>query len=141
MADKKVELRVISPQMATDKKPYKFKKDVDMVIIRCTTGDLGILAGRVPCSMVLDAGILRILNNDGESRMAIMGGVAHVYSDVVTVLSDSALHPDEIDVDAVRAEISESERLFSEASDYKERDVHKSNLHRLKVQLEVAGYR
>jgi F0F1-type ATP synthase epsilon subunit len=41
--EKKVELRVIAPTMATDKSPYKFQKAVDMVIMRCSTGDMGIL--------------------------------------------------------------------------------------------------
>jgi hypothetical protein len=30
IAEKKIELRVIAPTMATDKSPYKFQKSVDM---------------------------------------------------------------------------------------------------------------
>ncbi|MDR0272737.1 MAG: hypothetical protein LBI27_05415, partial [Clostridiales bacterium] len=38
--------------MATDKSPYKFNDNIDMVIMRCTTGDMGILPGRVPVTTV-----------------------------------------------------------------------------------------
>ncbi|MCL1883361.1 MAG: hypothetical protein FWF81_06400 [Defluviitaleaceae bacterium] len=90
IADKKLDLRVIAPTMATDKSPYKFQKAVDMVIMRCTTGDIGILPGRVPVSMVLDKGTLRIFDEDTEKLMEVSGGIAHVSDDVVTILSESA---------------------------------------------------
>jgi F-type H+-transporting ATPase subunit epsilon len=84
----KLDLRVISPAAATDKSPYKLQASVDMVILRCTTGELGILPGRMPCSMTLGSGPMRILNEGTETRWHVEGGVAHVSGDIVTVLSD-----------------------------------------------------
>ena len=90
MADKKLELRVIAPTATESKElaPYKKGVSVDMVIMRCTTGDLGVLPGRMPCSMVLGTGDLRIFDNGNERRVAISGGVASVSNDVVTILTD-----------------------------------------------------
>ena len=61
----------------------------DMIIVPCTTGELGILYDRVPCSMVLKQGAVRILENDTEFRLKIDGGIATVGKNVVTVLSNS----------------------------------------------------
>lgn len=138
MADKKLDLRVISPTTATDKSPYKYQKAVDMVILRCITGDLGILSGRVPCSMVLDTGVLRIFNDDTENHIAIMGGIAHVSDDIVTVLTDSAQTPEEIDIKKVTAEQKESRRLHDEATDLNQKQIFQKDLRRCQVLLDVA---
>ena len=86
MADRKVELKIISPGQKIDK---RVPKKADMVIMRCTTGDLGILPGRMPCSMALGTGLLRVLNDGDEKRLNISGGIASVSQDVVTVLTES----------------------------------------------------
>ena len=139
MADRKLNLRVISPRSATDKRPYKLQKDSDLVIMRCITGDLGVLVGRMPCTMVLGSGILRSINDGKEYFMAIIGGVAHVSDDVVTVLTDTALFPNEIDESEIRSQISDLQAKIAEESDLTVKDGLKSDLYDLKIQLEVAG--
>jgi len=86
MGDKKLELRIIAPSMNLEKKPPKF---ADMVVVHCITGELGILPGRVACSMVLGKGSLRIHEGETEYRMKIDGGIASVSNDVVTVLMNA----------------------------------------------------
>jgi F-type H+-transporting ATPase subunit epsilon len=139
VVEKKIELRVIAPTTATDKSPYKFKKSVDMVIMRCTTGDMGILPGRVPVSMVLGTGILRIFDENNEKHLAVQGGIANVTDDVVTVLADAAQTPEELDAEKIKAEMKELRRLHDEAQDLNEKQNYKKDLHRCQVQLDVAG--
>jgi len=136
--EKKIELRVIAPTMATDKSPYKFQKLVDMVIMRCTTGDMGILPGRMPVSAVLDAGILRIFD-ESESKMVVMGGVAHVSDDIVTILSDAAFKPDEINTEEVTAKMKEFQKLCDETEDYNEKTSYRKDIYRCQIQLDVAA--
>ena len=138
MAEKKLELRVIAPTLATDRSPYKYQKNVDMVIMRCSSGDLGVLPGRVACSMVLGLGILRIFDGDKELHMAVMGGMAHVNDDVVTILSDSAQLPGDINVVAINEGIQETQRLLDETTDIDQRKTHNDNLRRFQIQLDVA---
>ena len=138
VAEKKLKLRVIAPTMSTDKSPYKFEKAVDMVIVRCITGDMGILPGRVPVSMVLGTGVLRIFDEDSERHIALVGGVAHVSDDVVTILSDEAQKPDEIDVDKVNADLREFRQMYEQATDLKEKKKYSDESHRCQVLLEVA---
>ena len=85
MAGKKIDLKIISPGEPIDS---RIPATADMVIMRCTTGDLGVLPGRTPCSMVLDEGKLRIFNQGSEVSVKIAGGVASVSKDVVTVLTE-----------------------------------------------------
>jgi len=136
---KKIELRVIAPTTATNVSPYKFNEEIDMVIMRCTTGDMGILPGRVPISMVLGTGVLRILDEDSEKHMAIMGGVAHASDNIVTILSDSALSPSEIEVEKVQNELKEFRRKYDEATDISEKNSYREELHRCQVLVDVAG--
>ena len=139
VAEKKIELRVIAPTMATDKSPYKFQKSVDMVIMRCTTGDMGILPGRMPVSAVLDAGILRIFDEEAsESKMVVMGGVVHVSDDIVTILSDAAFKPDEINTEEVIAKMKEFQRLCDETEDYNEKTSYRKEIYRCQIKLDVA---
>ena len=139
MADRKLNLRVISPQTATDRRPYKLQKDSDLVVLRCTTGDLGILVGRMPCTMVLGSGVLRSLNDGKEYIMAISGGVAHVQNDIVTVLTNSALFPNEIDQDEIKSQINDLQAKIDGTSDLTVKNSLKADLYDLRIKLEVAG--
>ncbi|MCL1878692.1 MAG: ATP synthase F1 subunit epsilon [Defluviitaleaceae bacterium] len=136
---KKVELRVIAPTMATDKSPYKFNKPVDMVIMRCSTGDIGILPNRMPISMVLGNGVLRIFDEDEERHMAILGGVAHAGDNIITILSDAAYKSDEIDAGKISGQMAEFRRLMDETADLGEKQKYRDDIHRMQVQLDVAG--
>jgi F-type H+-transporting ATPase subunit epsilon len=139
IAEKKVELRVIAPTSATDKSPYKYQSRVDMAIMRCSTGDMGILPGRVPVSMVLGTGVLRILDGDSERHMAIMGGIAHVSDDIITILSESAQKPDDISIENVNEELKNFRKLYDETTDLNEKDVYRKEIHRCQIQLDVAA--
>jgi len=141
VAEKKIELRVIAPTSATDKSPYKFRKGVDMVIMRCSTGDMGILPGRMPVSAVLGTGMLRIFDEDVVRHMALVGGIAHAGDDVLTILSDEALKPEEINVEKVSAEMKELQRKLEAAEEMVERDLFKKEIHRCQVLLDVAEFK
>jgi F-type H+-transporting ATPase subunit epsilon len=142
MADNKIELRVIAPTTATDKSPYKFKKDVDMVIMRCTTGDMGILPGRTPVSVVLDTGVLRIFDEEAdiqERHLAVMGGVAHVSDNILTIISDAVQKPEDINADKATADLKELQSLYDKTDNLNEKQNLSKDIHKCKILLEVAG--
>jgi len=85
MANKKLELRIIMPNVKSEEKPPQF---VDMVVVPCINGELGILPSRLPCSMVLRKGAVRVFDGDSEIRININGGIASMSRDIVTVLSN-----------------------------------------------------
>jgi F-type H+-transporting ATPase subunit epsilon len=87
----KIRLRIVTPRK------IMFDKPVDMVILRGQEGDLGILAGHAPLTTGLSIGILRITDDSSELALAVHGGFVEINSEMVTVLTDIAEWPKEID--------------------------------------------
>jgi len=136
---KKIEIQVITPD-ATEQEKYKFQGQGDMVILRCLTGDMGILPGRVACSAILGVGPLRVLEEETQERkIAIQGGVFHFENDVLTLISQKAMLPGEIDITTTQAQISEYEARLTQETNVAEKDKIRKELHRCKVLLDVAG--
>lgn len=108
MADKKIHLRIVTPVREL------YDEDADMVIMRSTSGDVGILAGHQPLTTTLDYGVLRIIDKDTEMKATVFGGFASVDSRGLTILSDSAEWIDDIDLDrAIAAKTRAEKRLMS----------------------------
>jgi F-type H+-transporting ATPase subunit epsilon len=87
MAENKLKLRIIAPEKASDKDAFTVDREADMVIMRCETGDMGILPGRAPVSAVLGNGHLRLFVDEKEEQISINGGMAFVLDDVVTIMT------------------------------------------------------
>ena len=131
---KKLQLRIITPDIV------KFDEPVDMVIMRCTTGDMGVLPGREPVSAVLDFGVMRIVSDYEERGLAIYGGIAQVQDDEVIVLCNGAEWPEEIDRHAVELERAEAERRLKDAQDKAQVQKDHFAMRRALVQIEVSSY-
>ena len=63
MADKTFNLQIISPTRVF------FDEAVDMVEMKTTEGEIGVLAGHIPLTTILEPGVLRI-KTDGNVREA-----------------------------------------------------------------------
>ncbi len=89
----KLSLKIITPER------NMFDGEVDMVIMRTTSGDVGILHGHQPLVTVLDYGVLT-LKNEGEEdkKAALLGGFAEVNENGMSILTDAAEWSEEIDV-------------------------------------------
>ena len=91
---------------------------VEMVILSSVQGDIGILPGHEPASVILDNGPLRV-RRAGETTvvLTVAGGFATVRDGVVNVMSPIADTPEHIE-QAVRAIIAEREqnKLYEQAA-------------------------
>jgi len=134
MSTKKVHLRIITPE------EIKVDEKTDMVIMRCTTGDMGILPGREACSVILDLGVLRILDGSSERKIAIFGGIAEMQKDVLTILTNDAEWPEDIDRARAEADREEAERRLESAVEDMEIQSHQVLLRRSLVRIEVSSY-
>ena len=134
MSDKKIRLRIVTPTT------IKYDNDVDMVIMRGTEGDLGILSGHAPMATALAYGVLRVIDEEDEIVFSVMGGFAEVSDSGVTVLADSAERPEEIDRERALEAKRRAERMMSEMTDHV--DVRKAELalRRALVRIEVSSY-
>ena len=134
MASEKLRLRVATPENV------KYDKDAEMVIMRCITGDMGILPRHEACSAILDYGVLRIFNEGEERRMAVFGGIAQVLDNVVTILANDAQWPEDIDLALAESERDRTARLLLDNADDLEIQKEQVNLRRSLVQIEVSAY-
>ena len=83
-----------------------FSGNVDMVILRTTEGDLGILARMEMTVAPLTVGALRLFNGDEETIASCSGGFVNVEKDLVTIITDAAEWA--VDIDKARAEAARS---------------------------------
>lgn len=111
MADsgKSFRLKIISPDRVF------FEGDVDMIELRTSEGELGVLKGHIPLTAILVPGVFRIKGCEGGDKEAAMhSGFVEIQSDHVTVLAESCEWPEEIDANrAKEAQIRAERRLRS----------------------------
>jgi F-type H+-transporting ATPase subunit epsilon len=134
MAAEKMQLRITTPE------DIKFDESVEMVIMRCISGDMGILPHHEPYSAILDFGVLRILNEGEERKMALFGGLAQVRDNVVTIIANDAQWPEDIDIAFVQSERERAAARLKE--DVDDLDIQRDLviMRRTLVQTEVSAY-
>ena len=90
--------------------------EVEMVTIPTATGEAGILSNHAPLLSELKAGVLSYSIRGNTDKLAIASGFVEVSGNKVSVLTDAAEAPDEIDVAAARAERDAAEKELAAAA-------------------------
>lgn len=127
-------LRVVTPtRLVVD-------SDVTDLTAPGSEGRLGILPMHVTFLGQLDVGVLAYKENGTAKRLVVHAGYAEVIDDVVTVLADDAEFPDEIDVEAAKADLV---RITAEISAEREStdrvEQLLADLKKAQVRLDTAG--
>jgi len=117
----------------------KIDKAVDMVIMRCVDGDMGVLPGHQAHITVLADGILRVLNDGRERKLAVFGGIAEMRQDVLTVLTDEAHWPKDINKGRAEEAREHLARTIQERTDDRELLQDQILLRRALVKIEVGS--
>lgn len=80
-----------------------FWGDVETIIVKTPSGELGVLKGHIPMVVVIDIGTIKI-KKDGKWIDAVLSeGFMEVKQDSAIILVDTAEWPDEIDVNRAKA--------------------------------------
>jgi F-type H+-transporting ATPase subunit epsilon len=103
--------RVITPEEVI------YDGEADLVIVRIADGDLGVLVDHAPLVSTVEAGEVRIKEGDEQQVYATSDGFFKVSENLVQVLVEEAVSPEEIDVDAAENRVEEAERELSEVSE------------------------
>lgn len=106
--DRKFTLRIIAPDRVF------YEKEVEMVEFTTTEGEIGVLPGHIPMTVIISPGILTIHETDQEKNAALHAGFAEILPQQITILAEIIEWPEEIDRN--RAEASRQraeERLHS----------------------------
>jgi F-type H+-transporting ATPase subunit epsilon len=103
--------RVITPEEVI------YDGEANLVIARIADGDLGVLVDHSPLVSTVEAGEVRIWENDEQRVYATSDGFFKVSENLVQVLVEEAVSPEDIDVDAAENRIEEAERELSEVAE------------------------
>jgi F-type H+-transporting ATPase subunit epsilon len=127
-----MQVQLVSPEQVL------YEGDADMVVARTTGGgDIAFLPAHAAFLGALATWPVRVIQSDGvEVRAAVHGGFVEVSNDTVTVLTDVAELPEQIDV--ARATEARDRALQALAANADDEEAAAA-LQRAEVRLEVAG--
>ncbi|HAS74167.1 MAG TPA: F0F1 ATP synthase subunit epsilon [Clostridiales bacterium UBA8960] len=109
---KKFMLEVVTPDRNF------FEGETDMVIVRTTEGDIGILYDHEPLVAPLRIGSMRVRKDDQSFDFAACSaGFVTVTEDKVTVIVDSAEWVDEIDLERALVAKGRAEKRIQEGNE------------------------
>ena len=109
MAENLFRLRIVSPNREF------YTGDVEMVEMKTTEGDIGVMKGHIPLTAVAAPGMLKIHEQEGVKEAVLIDGIIRIMQDNVTILAEDCQWPDEIDLArAQEAKIRAERRLRGE---------------------------
>ncbi|MGC2111500.1 MAG: F0F1 ATP synthase subunit epsilon [Candidatus Korobacteraceae bacterium] len=114
------------------------REDADSVQIPGKKGDLGILPGHAPLITELRIGEISYSHGGSTNYLAVSWGFAEVLPDKVTILSDTAERPEDIDVKRAQEAKARAEEALRQASADLDYPAVLHALRRAEVRLEVA---
>ena len=116
--------------------------EADEVVVPGVEGSFGVLPGHAPLLSLVGTGEVMYRTGREEHHLAVSGGFAEVGPDHVTILTETAERPEEIDLDRARAAHGRAEqRLRSTAAEETDVDRALSALARARARLQTAGRR
>lgn len=90
----------------------------DAVELPSSSGYLEALYGAAPLLAELGAGEVRLHGGtSGEQKFFVAWGFVEVLPERVTILAETAMHPEEIDRGHAEAELQRADKMWSEAGD------------------------
>lgn len=125
-----------------DQEKQLLSRDVEMVLVPTEMGQIGILPGHISLFASLEAGELIVTNNGKESIFAVSGGFVDVNHDKVTILANSAIDSQNIDIKKVEeAKKKAQETMNKKQLSEREYKLAEADLRRAILELKVAKKR
>ena len=103
-------LKIVSPD------GMEFEGMVEELIVRTTTGDLGILAGHTPCVAPLGMGRATLVIDGQKRYAACIGGMLSVSKEGVTLVPTTFEFAEDIDAARVEASYQRAQSVLESKS-------------------------
>jgi len=117
-----------------------YEGDVNMVSVRATSGDMGILPNHMPLVAPLKISAVKLKHLDSDEYVAVNGGFIEVRRESVTILTETAELKEDIDVErAQRAKEEAESKLAGLSEDSPEYKAVLNDLRRAENRLHVAS--
>lgn len=78
------------------------EREVRFVAVPAHDGEIGFMRGRAPIVVKLDVGQLRVETDAGVEELYVDGGFAEMVHNRLTILTEDAKRPEELDEETVR---------------------------------------
>ncbi|HEU0081485.1 MAG TPA: F0F1 ATP synthase subunit epsilon [Bradyrhizobium sp.] len=91
-----------------------FSGEVDQVDIPGMEGDFGVLAGHAPVVAAIRPGILTVITGGTREKIIVLGGLAEISDNRLTVLADVATSMEDLDRAEFADRISAMEEKLAE---------------------------
>ena len=130
------DLKIVTPD------GLQFDGQAEELIVRTTTGDLGIMAGHISCVAPLGMGQAMILTEGKRRYAACIGGMLSVVDGEVTLVPTTFEWSDKIDVSSAEKSAQRAQKVLSDkestGTDIK---LAEARLKRALVRKNVATYK
>ncbi len=114
-----------------------FDERITQAIVPAHDGQIGILTDRAPLLVKLGIGGLHLDLAGGQRRtLFIEGGIAQMKDNRLTIVTNEAIDPKEINADTARAEFAEA--TAQRVTDQKSHDDRQRRLQRARVMQELS---
>ena len=129
-------LKIVTPD------GLEFDGQVEQLIVRTVTGDMGILAGHMSCVAPLGMGVATIVTDGQKRYAACIGGMVSVVDGKVTLVPTTFEWSDEIDIRRVEVSQDRAKAVLSNntATDTEIR-LAEARLKRALVRTSAASYK
>ena len=109
MAEMSFKLNIVEPDGVF------YEGEVDMLEFNTTEGEIGVLPGHIPMTVILKPGIMTIYETGGEEKKAaVHAGFAEILQDKVTILAEIVEWPEEIDTARAEAALERAQERIQE---------------------------
>lgn len=110
MADNTMKVQIIAPERVF------YEGEVNFIEFNTMEGIIGVYPKHIPMTVVIEPGVLRILEKDGEKQAALHSGFAEILGDSICILAESVEWPDEIDTNRAAEAKTRAERRLKDNS-------------------------
>lgn len=103
-----MQLQIITPDRLLCDEPVR------MVEMRTAEGEIGVLPGHIPVTVMMVPGVAHITTAKGVRHVAIHDGFVEIRPDRVTIMAELAEWPEDIDVERAKAALARARERFME---------------------------
>jgi F-type H+-transporting ATPase subunit epsilon len=116
--------RLITPQKVI------YDGEADLVVVRIADGDIGVMRDHAPTVSTVEPREVRIMQDDERYVFATSDGFFKMSENLVQILVEEAMPPDEIDVDEAESRVEQAENELSEVSDEEDGERQRAEIER-----------
>ena len=116
--------RLITPQKVI------YDGEADLVVVRIADGDIGVMRDHAPTVSTVEPREVRITQDDEKYVFATSDGFFKMSENLVQILVEEAVPPDEIDIEEAESRVEKAENELSEVSDEEDGERQRADIER-----------